>query len=198
MTFSGAVLVVARYGCVVARTRSVETARHMIQCIVYNASHEPLAVVTAERGLVLHLEGKAIILEELQGRRFRSPNAEFPIPTSVVLKEYKKTGAKYYGPAQLNQRNLFLRDAYTCQYCARHLLDLKRREYLTRDHVMPISRGGKDEWTNVVTACSTCNHKKDDHTPEEAELTLQRKPKEPTVFEILTRRSSKHKASLAA
>ena len=114
----------------------------MIQCIVYNASHEPLAVVTAERGLVLHLEGKAIILEELPGRRFRSPNADFPIPTCIVLKEYRKTGAKYYGPAQLNQRNLFLRDSYTCQYCTRHLLDLKRREYLTRDHVLPLSRGG--------------------------------------------------------
>lgn len=105
--------------------------------------------------------------EEVPGKRFRTAHEDFPMPTAVVLKEYRKTGAKYYGAAQLNQRNLFVRDQYTCQYCGRTDMTLSRGEYLTRDHVQPLSRGGEDEWTNVVTSCSTCNHRKDDRGPLE-------------------------------
>lgn len=165
----------------------------MLHCVVFNSSHEPLAVVSAEEGLVLTLKGKAIILEELPDRKFRTVREEYPVPTSVVLKEYRRTGAKYYGKAQLNQRNLFVRDDYTCQYCGRHVLEFRPGEYPTRDHVLPQSRGGRDTWTNVVTSCSSCNHRKDDKTPEEAELTLLRKPKEPTVFEILMKRSKRER-----
>lgn len=139
----------------------------MVQCVVFNSSHEPLAVVSAERGLILMLEGKAIILDELPGRKFRTVKTEYPIPTSIVLKEYRKTGGKYYGMAPLNQRNLFLRDNHTCVYCERHLLDLRASEYLTRDHFLPLSRKGSDTWDNVVTACSTCNHRKDNRTHPE-------------------------------
>lgn len=162
-----------------------------IHCVVLNSSHEPLAVVSAEDGLVLTLKGKAIILEVHQDRTFRTVREEYPVPTQIVLKEYRKTGAKYYGKAQLNQRNLFVRDDYTCCYCGRTVLDLRASEYLTRDHVVPRSRGGQDVWTNVVTACSSCNHKKDDKSLAEAEFTLRKQPKEPTVFEILMKRSKR-------
>lgn len=134
----------------------------MLRCVVFNASHEPLAVVSPERGLVLVLEGKAIITGEAPNRRFRSQRAEFPVPTSIVMKEYKKTGARYYGEAVKNQRNMFVRDEYRCQYCWRSYTQLRKGEYLTRDHVLPLSRGGLDEWTNIITACSKCNHLKDD------------------------------------
>jgi 5-methylcytosine-specific restriction endonuclease McrA len=162
-------------------------------CVVYNASNEPLAIVESERGLILHLEGKAIILEEVPNRKFRSVNREFPIPTSIVLKEYRKTGTKYYASAQLNQRNLFTRDDFTCQYCGRRDPELRASEYLTRDHVTPLSRGGTDTWPNVVTCCSTCNHKKDDKTPKEADITLLSKPRAPTVQEILAKRTIRRK-----
>jgi len=139
------------------------------------------------------LKGKAYVAEAHPDRVFRTVRAEYPVPTSVVLKEYRKTGGKYYSAAQLNQRNLFVRDDYQCQYCQRTLFELRPKEYLTRDHVMPRSRGGADAWLNVVTACSSCNHRKDNKTPEEADLTLLKKPKEPTVFEILKKRSKRRK-----
>lgn len=164
-----------------------------VHCVVLNSSWEPLAVVSAEEGLILTLKGKAFVVESLPDRKFRTVREEYPVPTSVLLKEYRKTGSKYYGKAQLNQRNLFVRDDYTCQYCGRHVLDLKPGEYPTRDHVLPLSRKGRDEWTNVVTSCSTCNHKKDDQTPEEAGLTLRKKPKEPTVFETLMKRTKRRR-----
>ena len=51
---------------------------------------------------------------------------------------------------------LFRRDRYTCAYCAMQY----PRHLLTRDHVVPRSRGGKDTWTNCVTACRACNQAK--------------------------------------
>lgn len=58
-------------------------------------------------------------------------------------------------PALTNKR-LFKRDNNMCMYCGDYLYDCE----LTRDHVVPVSRGGKDRWENVVTACRECNHRK--------------------------------------
>lgn len=41
----------------------------------------------------------------------------------------------------------------------------------THDHVIPISRGGDNHWSNIVPACSKCNGTKQDKTPEEWALT---------------------------
>lgn len=163
----------------------------MFQCIVYNSSHEPLSVVPVRRGLSLYLKGKVAILETRDDQDMKTVKQSFPMPVRVVLKEYCNVGKNYYGSAPLNQRNLFIRDGYRCQYCDRHVTEFFRNEYPTRDHVVPLSRGGKDEWTNIVMCCSTCNHRKDDRTPQEAELTLRRKPYAPTVSEIMVMRSQR-------
>jgi 5-methylcytosine-specific restriction endonuclease McrA len=59
---------------------------------------------------------------------------------------------------------------------------------LTRDHVVPLSRGGRDEWRNVVTACEPCNNSKADRTPEEAGLRLLAEPRTPTAWELVLAR----------
>lgn len=56
---------------------------------------------------------------------------------------------------------IFNRDNYTCQYCG------ERGKKLECDHVMPISRGGGNEESNLVTACFKCNRSKRDKTPKE-------------------------------
>jgi 5-methylcytosine-specific restriction endonuclease McrA len=48
----------------------------------------------------------------------------------------------------LNNPALFRRDAYLCMYCGLRLPPSD----LSRDHVTPLSRGGRDCWSNVVTA----------------------------------------------
>ena len=60
----------------------------------------------------------------------------------------------------LNNRTLFKRDANLCMYCGLQF----RAADLTRDHITPISRGGRDVWTNVVTACRRCNNHKGGRT----------------------------------
>ena len=68
----------------------------------------------------------------------------------------------------LNNKTLFRRDAYLCLYCGKRFL----HQDLSRDHIHPISRGGRDVWKNCVTACKRCNHHKGNLTPEEARMEL--------------------------
>jgi 5-methylcytosine-specific restriction endonuclease McrA len=56
----------------------------------------------------------------------------------------------------LTNEHLFLRDGHRCAYWGRHRRELRLREWLTRDHLVPRSNGGRDEWLNVLTACSWC------------------------------------------
>jgi hypothetical protein len=74
---------------------------------------------------------------------------------------------------------LYARDRYLCAYCGGEFSGYK----LTIDHVHPRSRGGKNIWTNCVTACKPCNHRKSDKTPEEAGMKLLYVPYAPNVFE---------------
>jgi hypothetical protein len=81
----------------------------------------------------------------------------------------------------LNNRTLFKRDANVCMYCGL----IFRTAELTRDHITPISRGGRDSWTNVVTACRRCNNHKGGRTPEQADMQLVAIPFTPTYAEYI-------------
>lgn len=86
---------------------------------------------------------------------------------------------KYVPP--LNNRTLFKRDANICLYCA---MRFPTRD-LTRDHIKPVSQGGRDLWTNVATACRRCNNYKGGRTPEQAGMELIAVPFTPTYAEYI-------------
>ena len=81
----------------------------------------------------------------------------------------------------LTNRALFRRDQSVCAYCGQDFTP----GHLTRDHVTPRSHGGKDSWTNVVTACGGCNKAKDARTPEQAHMKLIYVPYAPNRAEYL-------------
>jgi hypothetical protein len=81
----------------------------------------------------------------------------------------------------LSNGELFLRDGQMCMYCGRQHAE----HMLTRDHVRPLSQGGKDTWSNVVTACKPCNHAKGARTPEQAGMSLLAVPFVPNRAEYL-------------
>ncbi|MEN9503215.1 MAG: hypothetical protein RI964_2500 [Pseudomonadota bacterium] len=81
----------------------------------------------------------------------------------------------------LNNPTLFRRDDYICLYCGEHFAE----KDLSRDHVHPLVKGGLDVWTNVVTACKTCNSIKGGRTPEEARMPLLAVPFQPTYAEYI-------------
>lgn len=104
------------------------------------------------------------------------------IPSIVAV-----SGARaYYYDAtvpRLTNDALFLRDRHLCCYCGDHFLG--RSALLTRDHVMPISRGGSDIWDNVVTSCRACNQKKDDRLVAECGLEMLYIPYTPSRAEAM-------------
>jgi len=71
----------------------------------------------------------------------------------------------------VTRRGVLQRDGYRCAYCA------GRAE--TVDHVVPRSRGGRHEWSNVVAACRRCNHRKADRLVGELGWSLPFAPSAP-------------------
>ena len=76
---------------------------------------------------------------------------------------------------------LFARDRHLCLYCGDHF----HKSELTRDHVVPLSRGGRDSWENVVSACLACNVRKGGRTPAQASMPLLAVPYRPSWVEHL-------------
>lgn len=103
---------------------------------------------------------------------------EIRIPRLLQLMTYDRMPRS---TVRLTRRNVFLRDAHTCQYCSRRATP---RE-LNLDHVMPRSRGGPMTWENVVCSCRVCNLRKGGRTPTEANMRLIRKPVRPRWSPIL-------------
>lgn len=81
----------------------------------------------------------------------------------------------------LSNAALFGRDSYLCLYCGQQFA----RPQLTRDHVIPLSRGGLDIWENVVSACFHCNSRKSNRTPQQAHMPLLAVPYRPSWIEHL-------------
>jgi hypothetical protein len=71
----------------------------------------------------------------------------------------------YGRPSSLEWEQLksqtFKRDSYSCVYCSRS--DKK----LHCDHIVPISRGGTNDLSNLATACERCNTSKGARTLKE-------------------------------
>ena len=154
-----------------------------MSCLALNASFEPLTIVPARRAVRLVLDGKAEILEHEDGRHFHSERQVVPCPAVIRLVRYVHVPHRFR--RQVTNTFLFARDDYTCQYCGKHRHELRGREFLTRDHILPLSRGGENAWENVVTSCSTCNNRKGGRLPREAGLRLLNEPVEPNYVHLV-------------
>ena len=119
-----------------------------------------------------------IVMEIRGGYNNRGVRSVLKLP-SIVACDGKVHQNNFDPP--LENRFLFRRDQNICLYCG--------QEYgwaeLSRDHVVPISRGGRDSWTNVVTACRRCNNRKADHLLEEVNMELLAVPFVPNQYEFL-------------
>jgi 5-methylcytosine-specific restriction endonuclease McrA len=149
----------------------------IVGCLALNASYEPLTMVPLRRALRLVIDGKAEIVEAESGRVVRSERLTFPRPAVIRLTKFIHVPRRFR--RQVTNTFLFARDRYRCQYCGRTQAELKPREALTRDHLIPLSRGGLNEWTNVVTACSPCNTRKANRLPQEIGMHPLHSPIEP-------------------
>src|ERR687895_807670 len=110
-------------------------------------------------------------------RLVRSERLTMPRPAVIRLTRFIHVPRRFR--RQVTNTFLFARDRYRCQYCGRAAIELRPREALTRDHLVPLSRGGTNHWSNVVTACSTCNARKGNQLPEEIGMHPLSHPVEP-------------------
>ena len=107
-------------------------------------------------------------------------NQSIIVPRIVRCMKYYK---RHYKGAICNRNNILERDKYVCQYCNTRF----DKKMLEIEHVIPHSRGGKNTWENLVTACRDCNQKKRDRTPAEADMRLIKVPEKytrPTGFRL--------------
>ena len=100
-----------------------------------------------------------------------SPTISFRLPSVITLKNYVMPQRK---PA-FTRFNVFLRDNFTCQYCAKKFA----AHDLTFDHLVPRCLHGKTIWQNVVSACTKCNLKKGQKLLQNIDMKLLKKPIRP-------------------
>jgi hypothetical protein len=101
-------------------------------------------------------------LQEISGER------SFVVSSSIVMIRGRHRSPNGRGHVGLSKHRLFARDRHVCAYCGAHCSESD----LTVEHIIPVSRGGRHEWTNVVTACRSCNTRKGNRRPEEARMPL--------------------------
>lgn len=146
--------------------------RNLSGALVLNSGYEPIKVVNWRKAMILWFQDKVEVLE-FHSATVASASQSFRLPAVMRLKQYIRPYLSL--TVRLSRQNIFLRDNHTCQYCRVKFTEKK----LTIDHVVPLSKGGRHEWTNVVTACSSCNNRKGDKTPEKANLRLLSRPEKP-------------------
>ncbi|MEM6388836.1 MAG: HNH endonuclease [Pseudomonadota bacterium] len=135
-------------------------------------SYYPLSLWTWQEAVKAAFLDRVQIVAEYD-EVVRSPTTEIRIPSVVVLRDYIKPQKK----VAFTRFNLFLRDAFSCQYCG-------AKGDLTFDHVVPRARGGVTTWENVVAACGRCNLKKGSNSLKQSGLSLRRAPRQPGAEEL--------------
>ncbi len=156
--------------------------------LLLNKGFQPIRIIGARRALVMLYVDVARALDRAFGvhdfrswlRRDAGPGEDVVhtvslavcVPRVLVLQAYDRVPRL---SVRLSRRNVFLRDAHTCQYCG---ITPPSRD-LNLDHILPRSRGGPTTWENLVCCCRECNLHKGGRTPEESGMRLSRLARRP-------------------
>jgi hypothetical protein len=156
------------------------------RCLLLNADYTPLRTIHWTKAIIWSLrynQDTSFPIEIIKYYDnefiFGTNNKKFLLPCIAKTVNYYSI---YDRKITFSRKNLFIRDDYTCQYCGQHF----NTNQLTYDHIIPKSRfKEKDKhkstnWTNIVTACRSCNHQKGNRTPNEANMELIKQPARPS------------------
>lgn len=140
--------------------------------VVFSKNYLPVSRVNIKRAIILLVTGKAepLNLTSTKGYKVHSPSLVLLVPEHIRLTI--TDAERVWRVPPVNRKEVLRRDKHACQYCG-------NTKQLTLDHVLPRSKGGKHTWDNVVIACSRCNSRKGDRTPQQAGMILRTKPKAP-------------------
>ena len=146
----------------------------MESVLVLNANFEPLNVCSMRRAIGMIVIDRAELVLDGRGE-IHTVNQIFSKPSVIRLQNMIHRPRPR---TKLTRKEVFRRDGYRCQYCGRSSHEL------TIDHVLPRHMGGEHTWSNVVTACTICNHRKGGRTLEQSRMRLLHTPKEPPTSAI--------------
>jgi 5-methylcytosine-specific restriction endonuclease McrA len=136
----------------------------------------PLSVVSWETAVRALYLGTVATIHEYDDWEVHSPSTTIKVPSVIMTKKY----LHFQRTVAFTERNLFLRDRYTCQYCGQVFPEQK----LTFDHYVPRKDGGRTRWDNIVSACAPCNGWKGHNRTIEP----LHKPYKPTYYQLLALR----------
>lgn len=149
-----------------------------MQTLVLSQSYEPVKIVSWQRAMTLLFLGKVEVIEEYD-RDIKHVSYVLKMPAVVrLLQSFRRVKRQ----VKFSRVNIYGRDNYRCQYCNTKLTLAEG----TYDHVLPRAQGGKTEWTNIVTACESCNSKKANRTPAQAGMKLLKEPVRPEWVPVMT------------
>lgn len=131
--------------------------------------------VSLARALALMNHKAAMIPADVDLQEVRGVQERVLVPTEIAF-AINKALVPPAAPV-LNKQALMERDEGRCAYCGKQL----SLSEVTMDHVIPRSQGGQSTWENLVCACSQCNTRKANRTPEQAGMKLHSKPFVPKV-----------------
>jgi 5-methylcytosine-specific restriction endonuclease McrA len=142
-------------------------------------SHD-MAIVYQAKGAVAWSLGE-VIAKYRGGVQNNGNQSYLETPSIIAIKGHGFNPARQ-GRVTLTNKTLFGRDRHICAYCGEHFPNAGQ---LSRDHIIPRSKGGIDDWMNVVSACKRCNTRKGSKSLKEAKLELIYVPYVPNHFENL-------------
>jgi 5-methylcytosine-specific restriction endonuclease McrA len=150
----------------------------MDRTLLLNTTFEPLNVLDWKKAVVLLYLGKVEVVREYD-KEIKGVSISIKQPAVIRLLRFVRNNN--HVNTKFSRKNIFLRDDYTCQYCGERF-DPKD---LTCDHIVPKSRGGINEWSNIVTSCTRCNLRKGDKLPDEVDMYPKKRPARPNGFYML-------------
>lgn len=137
-----------------------------MQVLALDKTWTPHSWIT--RNEAITLEAKGLVIDHIgddlityRGGENAMTRRQSELMTASIIVIDGAANAKKFKTPSLTNASLFQRDRYMCAYCG----GLFGGHDLTRDHIMPVSKGGSDTWMNVVTACKACNNLKGDLLP---------------------------------
>ena len=141
--------------------------------LILNTDDTALHTVSLQHAVGMLLR-KVAVMESAHPELVFGP---FPQPEVLRLVRYVKTTFMYTRTPGWTKRGVLKRDAHLCAYCGERAA--------TVDHILPISRGGRNTWTNTVAACHRCNARKANRTPSEAGMPLRLKAYAPSRLQLV-------------
>jgi 5-methylcytosine-specific restriction endonuclease McrA len=139
-------------------------------------SYLPLSTIAWKEAILYMYHQKCSVLEWYDDWLVRSPTWETKVPAVIMLKDFVKQKTQ----VRFSKYNVFLRDQYTCLYCDKPV----QHNSATLDHVIPLSKGGKTNFLNIVTSCESCNSLKGNKTTMKPRYS----PYQPGYWELVRKR----------